>query len=149
MNHLIIPNQIFFEDVCERIRMKRSVRIRITGRSMEPFLKDGKDFITVSALPTRYRFKKGDLLLFVYGNHHVVHRLHRIHGQTLYMKGDHQNRWEIIHPEDVRGWVSCVQFANGRRIQARSLLWKLYALRSRLNRMRKNFNHIIKRILGL
>ena len=149
MNPIIVPNQLFFEELCQRIRMHRSVRIRVAGRSMEPFLKNGKDFITLSALPARYRFRKGDVLLFLYGSQYVVHRLHRIHGQTLYMKGDHQNHWEIIHPEDVRGWVSCVQLANGRRVQARSLLWKLFALRSRLDRMRKNFHHKIKRISSL
>lgn len=149
MSDIVLPNRIFFEDVCERIRMKRSVRIRVAGRSMEPFLNDGKDFITISALPTRYRFKKRDVLLFVYGGQYVVHRLHRMHGKTLYMKGDHQNRWEIIHPDDVRGWVSCVQYSNGMRVHARSILWKMLTLRSRMNRMRKNLNHKIKRISGL
>ena len=149
MNTMTLPNRLFFEDACKRIRSGRSVRIPVAGRSMEPFLKEGKDSIVLSALPTRYRFRKGDLLLFEYGGQFIVHRLHRINSQTLYMKGDHQNHWEIIHPEDVRAWVSCVQFANGRRVQTRSLLWKLLALRSRLDRMRKNFNHKLKRISKL
>lgn len=149
MNTMTIPNRIFFEDLCQRIRTNRSVRILVAGNSMEPFLKNGKDFITLSALPPNYSFRKGDVLLFVYGDEYIVHRLHRMHGKTLYMKGDHQNHWEIIHPEDVRGWVSCVQYANGRRISARSFFWKTRSLRSRLNRTRKNFNHKIKRILGL
>lgn len=149
MNTMTIPNRFFFEDLCQRIRTNRSVRILVAGNSMEPFLKNGKDFITLSALPPNYSFRKGDVLLFVYGDEYIVHRLHRMHGKTLYMKGDHQNHWEIIHPEDVRGWVSCVQYANGRRISARSFFWKTRSLRSRLNRTRKNFNHKIKRILGL
>ena len=149
MSDIVLPNRIFFEDVCRRLEQKRSVKIRISGQSMSPFLRDGKDFAVLSALPSGYRFRKGDVLLFVYGGQYVVHRLHRIHGKTLYMKGDHQNRWEIIHPDDVRGWVSCVQFANGRRVHARTLLWKILTLRSRMNRMRKNLNHKIKRISGL
>ncbi|MBO7623974.1 MAG: S24/S26 family peptidase [Bacteroidales bacterium] len=149
MHAMTLPNRLFFEAVCQRLQAQRSVRILVAGRSMEPFLKNGKDFITLSALPSDYRFRKGDVLLFVYGGQYVVHRLHRIHGDTLYMKGDHQNHWEIIHPEDVRGWVSCVQYANGRRISARSFFWKTRSLRSRLNRMRKNFNHKIKRISSL
>ncbi len=149
MSDIVLPNRIIFEDVCERIRMKRSVRIRVCGRSMEPFLKEGKDFITISALPDGYRFRKGDVLLFVYGSQYVVHRLHSIKGETLYMKGDHQNHWEIIHPDDVRGWVSCVQYSNGRRVHARSLTWKLLTLRSRINRIRKNINHKLKRISRL
>ena len=121
-------------DVCCRIRMKRSVRIRVTGNRMPPFLREGKDFVTLSALPDQNRFHKGDLLLFDYGGRYIIHRLHRIHGQSLYMKGDCQKHWEIIRPDDVRAWVSCIQYANGRRIHARTLSWKIRSLRSRLDR---------------
>ena len=47
--------------------------------------------------------------------------------------------------DDVRAWVSCVEYANGRRIRSMSPLWKILCLRSRIDRLRKNFHHCIKR----
>ena len=148
MSHITIPNSLFFEDVCRRIQQKRGAKIRVQGRSMEPFLKDGRDYIIVDALPDGHRFRRGELLLFVYGDRYIVHRVHRIKGDTLYMKGDHQNHWEIIHEDDVRAWISCVEYANGRRVHSMSRLWKILYLRSRIDRQRKNFHHFIKRMSG-
>ena len=145
MQNITIPNKVLFEDVCQHIQQKRGVKLRVQGHSMEPFLKDGKDFVVFNALPEGHCFRKGELLLFVYGNRYIVHRTHHIKGNTLYMKGDHQNHWEIIHKDDVRAWVSCVEYANGRRIRSMSPLWKILCLRSRIDRLRKNFHHCIKR----
>lgn len=145
MEQMSIPNKVYFEEICRHIQQKRGVKVRIKGRSMEPFLKDGKDFVVFNALPDGHRFRKGELLLFIYGDRYIVHRIHRIKGHTLYMKGDHQNHWEIIHTDDVRAWGSCVEFANGRRVHSLSLLWKMLYLRSRINRLRKNIHHFIKR----
>lgn len=139
-----IPNALYFEEICQRLRQKRGVKIRVRGRSMEPFLKDGQGFVIFNALPDDHRFRRGELMLFVYGDKYIMHRVHRIKGDTLYMKGDHQNHWEIIHRDDVRAWVSCVEYANGRRVHSMSPLWKILYLRSRINRTRKNFHHFIK-----
>lgn len=145
MPQINIPNNLYFEEICRRIQQKRGVKVIVQGHSMEPFLKDGKDAAIFDALPDGHRFRKGELLLFTYGNRYIMHRVYRIRHNTLYMKGDHQNQWEIIHKEDVRAWVSCVEYANGRRIHSMSPSWKIQYLRSRIDRLRKNFHHFIKR----
>lgn len=136
-----IQNNIIFEEACESIKHKRSVKLLFKDKSMEPFLKDGKDFIIISKIPEYYKIKKGDVLLFQYEGFYMVHRVYKIESENIIMKGDHQNLIETINKKDVAAYISCVEYSSGLRIKSRSLLWKIKSLKSFLNKK----NHTIKR----
>lgn len=77
------------------------LKITIEGNSMLPVLKNG-DIINVSKITT---FVPGTVILFVFRNQLVVHRLIKIEGNVLYCKGDNSFVIEKIDRESVIGEV--------------------------------------------
>lgn len=128
-----IPNNIYFEEICNQIADgSRSVKIKVKGKSMEPFVRDGKDFVIVSAIPEGHQFQKNELLLFSYHGQHIIHRVEKILGEKIIFKGDHQNYCEKVYPSDILAWISAIELANGHRVHSMSPEWRLRTCYSRL-----------------
>ena len=128
-----IPNQLYFEEICRQISDgNRSVKIRVEGKSMEPFVRDGKDFVIISAIPKGHRFRRNELLLFRYNGQHIIHRVEKVSEQEITFKGDHQTNCEKVHPLDILAWISAIELASGLRLHSLSLFWNMRSLRSRL-----------------
>ncbi|PUB28513.1 peptidase S24-like protein [Elizabethkingia sp. YR214] len=96
----IIPNDLFFEQVKERLNAGQKVKIPVAGRSMEPFLQNG-DLVVLN------RFEKNDLVngkivLAYFNNAYVLHRIVRIKGNTVTLAGDGNiQQVEIITDKDI------------------------------------------------
>ena len=71
-----------------------SVRVRVKGNSMWPFLVNGRDTIFFEALPNR-SLRSGDILLYQRKNgRYVMHRLYAVQNDSLTFVGDNQNQLE-------------------------------------------------------
>ena len=96
----IIPNDLFFEQVKERLNAGQKVKIPVAGRSMEPFLQNG-DLVVLK------RFEENDLVngkivLAYFNNAYVLHRIVRIREDTVTLAGDGNiQQVEIITNKDI------------------------------------------------
>lgn len=102
--------------------------ILVTGSSMLPFLKDGRDTVW---LAKEDNLRRGQILFFRRSNGmFILHRIRRIYpdGKIL-VNGDAQTWCEIVHPSQVVG-VVCAIGRNGKIkdsgdliLKIRDLLW--------------------------
>lgn len=96
----IIPNDLFFEQVKERLNAGQKVKIPVAGRSMEPFLQNG-DLVVLK------RFEENDLMngrivLAYFNNAYVLHRIVRIKENTVTLAGDGNiQQVETITDKDI------------------------------------------------
>jgi len=76
--------------VKELIERKNRVRITVTGMSMYPFLRDGRDVVELEQVKAQ-EVKRGDILLMQRRNgEYILHRLHHKAEEGLYLIGDAQ-----------------------------------------------------------
>ena len=126
----MIDKKIMLEDVMPLIREKLEAGDNVTfsprGTSMLPFLKDGRDTVTLS--PVTNKLKKYDIPLYKRENgQYVLHRVVRV-GDTYTCIGDNQFVFEkgIKHEQIIAVVTSCVR--NGKKISPNSFIWRIYAI---------------------
>ena len=80
-----VSNELFFSGVEQLLAEGKSVRIKAKGRSMEPFIRDGRDEIVLSA---GIQARKGRIILARTGEGIVLHRVIKIEGNAVTLMGD-------------------------------------------------------------
>ena len=120
-----IPNDIFFNWIENEISNGNSVQIRVKGNSMFPLLRNGNDIVILSPCNTS-KLKPMDTILFRYKGKHLMHRIYRINGNTIYLRGDGAfEAKETCKFTDVVGKVESIIRPDGRTISADSWKWKI------------------------
>ena len=66
----------------------KTVRFRVRGNSMYPLLRDRTDEVALRPRNKEETPHKGDIVLFHYQGRHILHRVVRIKGNRLEMRGD-------------------------------------------------------------
>jgi len=122
---LIINKALMMEDIRQLISEGRSVTITAKGNSMNPFIVDGRDQITLSP------FKDEDLrrgcvaLVRDVRGEYLLHRVIRRDGDMITLLGDGNLRiTEKAHVSEVIALMHSIE-RKGRTISAESLLWKV------------------------
>ena len=100
----------------------------VTGSSMIPFLKEGRDIVHLHKAD---RFYKGQIVFFRRNsNEFILHRIRKIYPDgRLLINGDGQNWCEIIHKGQVLAEVILIERngkridPNGKRVIAYRSLW--------------------------
>ena len=113
--------QASIESIRTILSSEQSVRLMVRGSSMEPVLKPG-DAIVIQSIQT-VRFQRGDILAVARAGDIVTHRLIRISGGHLILKGD-RSPWldDPVSVYDVLGIV--VEYErNGTRIEMTGNYW--------------------------
>lgn len=86
MQTITIANEILLEEVSQLLRKGNHVTIRTKGNSMLPFIRGGKDRVTL--VPAE-ELRKGDIVLAkIAPGHFVLHRIRRLEGNTVILMGD-------------------------------------------------------------
>lgn len=100
---IVIPNAVLLPEVVRLLNEGHTVTIGLKGFSMRPFLEDGRD----KALITKARnIKKGNAVLAeVSPRHYVLHRIVKIEGDNVTLRGDGNLGTEHCKLEDVKGFV--------------------------------------------
>ena len=126
----MLDRRINLDDVMPLIREKLNEGHEVTfsphGRSMLPFLKEGRDTVSLTAPPAK--LKKYDIPLYQRKNgKYVLHRVVKV-GETYTCIGDNQFTLEdgIEHGQIIAVCSSFVR--NGKKIDANDLSYRLYAI---------------------
>lgn len=121
-----IQNNLFFEEVANRIAEGERVRIRAKGNSMLPFIRDRIDEVVLEK-PNEQSFNKGSLLLVQLNeNRFVLHRVKKTNETLLVLQGDGNLSFvEACTPNDVIAEASAV-IRNGKTITKDSFRWNMY-----------------------
>lgn len=119
----IIPNDIFFAQIESQLAAGRSVSFKVKGNSMFPFLRNGKDSVHVS--PLKRQPVAGDVVLFKYKGHHVLHRIIKIEGDIHVIQGDGiYASQECCGKEDIVGVVTHISRNGGEPFSVDSFCWR-------------------------
>lgn len=122
-----ISNDIFFAQIEELLSEGQSVIIRVKGHSMRPFMRSDRTSVRIAPLTDSERklVSVGDIVLFRYRDHHIMHRIRRIEEDRITLAGDGNYRlWEHCSHDDIVGMVTDVVSYKGRSISCNSRLWR-------------------------
>ena len=126
-----IANDLFFASVEEFLREGRSVEMTVKGLSMRPFLRSGRDVVTLVPLGEDVPLERGMVVLFRHRGLHVLHRYVGEREGLCVMEGDGNYRIEELAPrEEVVACVSSVRLSEGRTIDYDSVEWRRRTARS-------------------
>lgn len=121
-----LANAEFLPHVTALIEEGHTVTLPLRGRSMRPFLEDGRDKALLAA-PTD--IKKGDAVLAeIQPGHYVLHRIVEIIEKQVTLRGDGNLGNEYCRIEDIR--AKAIGFYRKERTKVDSvngLKWRLYS----------------------
>ncbi len=127
MQPRIVDINEYMPMVTELIMQGESVSFTVTGESMSPFLRHGRDQVLLSAPATPP--VRGDIVLFRRANgQYVLHRvLRRMKDGNYAIIGDAQQQIESpISPTQIIATVTQV-CRNGKPLTPKSFLWRFFA----------------------
>lgn len=95
-----VPNEILIPQVAECVKKGFTVTLPLRGRSMRPYLEDGRDKALLSSVPKH--LKVGDVILAeVAPKKYALHRITSIDGDIITMCGDGNIMPEYVERQDV------------------------------------------------
>jgi hypothetical protein len=129
-------NAILLPEIIKMLEEGHTVTLRLRGFSMRPFLEDNRD----KAIITKAKdVKVGDAVLAeVAPKHYVLHRIVKIEGDHVTLRGDGNLAEEHCKIEDVKGFVvgfyrkgrTKLDKTNGMKWVVYSWIWtRLYPIR--------------------
>ena len=90
-----IPMEELYKVILLQLENGGHARLPVTGYSMEPMLRHGKDAVYLR--PVDPRQEKGDLILYRRRNgSFVLHRIISLHPEGYICSGDNQWDWEFV-----------------------------------------------------
>lgn len=100
---LQIENHKFLPEVIKLLEEGHTVTLQLRGFSMRPFLEDNRD---KALLAKAKDIQVGDAVLAETApKHYVLHRIIKIQGETVTLRGDGNLGTEECHVNDVHGYV--------------------------------------------
>ena len=85
MDKMVIENGEFFARVTELLAQGKTVTIPVKGFSMLPFIRGEKDLVVLDKPGS---LSVGDIVLFRIGDRYIMHRIIRMDGNRLEIRGD-------------------------------------------------------------
>ena len=129
------PMSELMPELIEYLQNGCHVHLGITGTSMSPLLRDGKDKVLLCQADRP--FKKGDILLYKRDNsRYVLHRVIGFSGQDLLCCGDNQWRKETVRPAQVLA-VVCAYYRGDQKKSLNAPGYRLYLMGLPLRRLYK------------
>ena len=113
MDKKTVANEIMLEDAAKLMAEGREVTFTPLGNSMLPFIRGGRDSVTLKA---NHNVKVGDMALVRTGGRYVLHRVIKADEKVLTLMGDGNIRGtERCTRDDVLGTVIAIE-RDGRTI---------------------------------
>ena len=122
MQILELQSNDLMDIVQSQLAAGTKVRIGVTGTSMTPMLRHGKDSVLLCPPDAP---KKGDILLYRRGDRYVLHRVVGFGETTLLCCGDNQWRKEPILPTHVDG-VVCGYYRGEKKRPVSGFWYQIY-----------------------
>lgn len=122
MNNIELEAGTIFENMPDN----SEILLQVNGISMQPFLKNGKDFVYLKKPASK--IKKGDIIVFKRASWYIMHRVVDIdRNGILTTMGDYTYTRETgIKPENVKAVVTAAVI-DGRKIDRHSPRWIFYS----------------------
>lgn len=121
-----VSNAVLLPEIVRMLDAGHTVTLRLRGFSMRPFLEDNRD----KALLTKARdVRVGDpVLAEISSGHFVLHRIVRLEGDAVTLRGDGNLGVEHCRLQDVKGAVIGF-YRKGRETLDRTdgVKWRLYS----------------------
>lgn len=96
-----MANEVLLPQVVQMLAEGHTVTLPLRGRSMRPFLEDGRDKALLVAVKEPPRV--GDAVLAeISKGHYVLHRIVKIDGEDVTLRGDGNLNTESCRIEDIR-----------------------------------------------
>ena len=123
---LIVHNESFFSHIITEINSGHHVIIPSKGNSMLPFIRPSTDEIELSPLDKK-SIQKGNIVLAkTYECNYVVHRIEKIEGDVVILRGDGNLKVrEYCKKSNILAEVTTI-LRNKRKIKKNNFSWKLY-----------------------
>jgi hypothetical protein len=104
-----------------------AVRLKTKGWSMYPLIAEGRDEVIIEPVGT-HRLRRGDVVLYRRpGSILVLHRIHHVTKDGVYLVGDNQKEIEgPLAPKQMKGILS-VMIRNGKEVSVHHPLYLLYS----------------------
>lgn len=121
-----IANEIIIPEIKAMIDEGRVVTFRVRGRSMRPMIEGDRDSVVL--VPCTDEVKVNDIILAeVSPKRYVLHRIIKVDGDTLTMRGDgNLIGTETFRRSDVIGRAEAF-IRKGKRLNMDSRRWKVYS----------------------
>lgn len=131
-----MPNEVFLPQVVALLKEGHTATLPLRGRSMRPFLEDGRD---KALLEITEKPQVGDAVLAeISKGHFVLHRIINIEGTNVTLRGDGNLSNEYCQLSDIRAKAigfyrkgrSKIDSTDGRKWRIYSWWWtRLYPIR--------------------
>lgn len=106
-----LPNDVVFQEVVAQLAAEGRATLPIEGRSMEPLLMGGRDKIVLA--PVRPPLRCGDVVLYCHEAQWVLHRIVRVKGDRVVLRGDACADKEEVDAAEVRAVLRQIIHADG------------------------------------
>lgn len=143
MEKRYIDTELWINELMEIVRSGKTVPLDVTGNSMLPFLKGGRDRVILTAFSSPA--KVGDILLYKRKNgDFVLHRVIDINNDGLFFAGDIHSVIEgPVSESDVIARVTSAR-RNGQLIRSGSKQWSFFEKKwIKTLKYRKYFSRLI------
>ena len=108
----MMANEVFLPQVVQMLNEGHTVTLPLRGRSMRPFLEDGRDKALLVAVKEDPHV--GDAVLAVISKgHFVLHRIVRIEGDSVTLRGDGNLGTESCCIQDIKA-IAVAFYRKGR-----------------------------------
>lgn len=119
-----LPN-LFLAEAETALCQGRTVRIRVEGNSMLPFLRGAKDTIELAPVAPE-ALRRGGVVLFRHNGSYVIHRIVARCGDNFVMQGDGNIMGrEQATLNDIAGVLRCIEYSSGRKVNCSGWRWWL------------------------
>lgn len=120
-----VKSKTIFPVIVDLLNSGQTARITVTGNSMNPFLKEGRDSVELSKTSFP-EIRRGDIVLIQRTNGiYVLHRVYQKRKECFFMVGDAQQWIEgPLYPEQLVAKVASVR-RKGREIRCTNIVWIL------------------------
>lgn len=130
MNTIEIPNEILLPFVIEQLQSEegKTVTLPLRGRSMRPFLEDGRDKALLMAVKQQ-EVKVGDAVLAEIGDkQYVLHRVVKISNETVVLRGDGNLTTEQCKRSDIHAKaIGFYRKGKDKMDSTEGMKWKVYS----------------------
>ena len=114
MDKRVLPNKVLLEEAGQLLEEGREVAFTPLGSSMLPFIRGGKDSVTLRKMPSA---EVGDIVLVRLPGRYVLHRIIALDGEKVTLMGDgNLVGTESCTLQDIMGTVATIQRGKKRTV---------------------------------
>ena len=122
MDKRVLPNNVLLEEAGQLLDEGREVTFTPLGSSMLPFIRGGKDSVT---LRKKDSAEVGDIVLVRLPGRYVLHRIIALDGKNVTLMGDgNLSGTEACTRADIMGTVTAIQRGKRNVIPGRGRFWR-------------------------